>query len=85
MATTSEFNLDVKQENQNQLRKLEQFYNTNQIDTMFEEIEKTKQELVKKMVEYTKNHRKATKWNEDDEPIAWQLNINPLIINQLFQ
>lgn len=84
MTKNEENNLDIKKENQNQLRKLEQFYNTNEIDTMFQDVEAKKQELVEKMIEYAGNHKKVCRWTRDGEPIDSEIKINPLVINNYF-
>lgn len=84
MSKLKEENLEIKQKNQNELRKLEQFYNTNEIDTLFKDVEEKKQELVEKMIQYAKGHEKECKWTKDGDPIDWKVEINPLVINNYF-
>lgn len=84
MSKLKEENLEIKQKNQNELRKLEQFYNTNEIDTLFKDVEEKKQELVEKMIQYAKDHEKECKWTKDGDPIDWKVEINPLVINNYF-
>lgn len=84
MSKLKEENLEIKQKNQNELRKLEQFYNTNEIDTLFKDVEEKKQELVKKMIQYAKDHEKECKWTKYGDPIDWKVEINPLVINNYF-
>lgn len=79
-----EKNLEIQLSNQNKLRNLEQMYVENQIDTMFETIEQKKDELVKGMIEYSDKHTKACKWNKNGNPIDWEVEINPLVINNYF-
>ena len=84
MATTKQTNLEIQKENQNELRELEQFYVEGKVDTMLETIQEKKEELVKEMIKYHDNHLKECKWNKEGDPIAWKVNINPLVINNYF-
>lgn len=84
MKKYKENNLDIKRKNQNELRKLEQFYNTNVVDTMFEDIEKKKEELIEKMIEYKDNHTIPCQWDKDGEAVAYKINLSPLVINNYF-
>lgn len=79
-----EKNLQIQTSNQNKLRELEQMYVENKIDTMFDNIEKKKQELVADMVKYANEHTKPVKWNKDGVPIGEKIEINPLVINNYF-
>lgn len=84
MRKIKEENLEIQTNNQNELRKLEKFYNTNEIDTLFKDVESKKQELVEKMIQYAKEHEKECKWTKDGDPIDWKVEINPLVINNYF-
>ena len=84
MRKNKEENLEIQTNNQNELRKLEKFYNTNEIDTLFKDVEEKKQELVEKMIQYAKDHEKECKWTKDGDPIDWKVEINPLVINNYF-
>lgn len=84
MRKNKENNLDIQKNNQNELRKLEEFYTTNKVDSMLSEVEVKKQELVKDMIEYAKNHEEPVKWTKDGDPIDYQVKINPLVINNYF-
>lgn len=84
MRKIKEENLEIQTNNQNELRKLEKFYNTNEIDTLFKDVESKKQELVEKMIQYAKDHEKECKWTKDGDPIDWKVEINPLVINNYF-
>ena len=84
MSKLKEENLEIQKNNQNELRKLEKFYNTNEIDTLFKDVETKKQELVEKMIQYAKDHEKECKWTKDGDPIDWKVEINPLVINNYF-
>lgn len=79
-----EKNLEIQVSNQNKLRELEQMYVENKIDTMFENIEAKKQELIQGMIEYAKDHEKECKWTKDGDPIDWEVEINPVVINNYF-
>ena len=79
-----EKNLEIQVSNQNKLRDLEQMYVENKIDTMFKTIEEKKQELIQGMIEYAKNHEKECKWTKDGDPIDWEVEINPVVINNYF-
>ena len=77
-------NTEIQKSNQNELRKLEEFYNTNEVESMMMEVEAKKEELVKQMIEYSSKHTVACKWDEDGNPIAFRTRINPLIITNYF-
>lgn len=77
-------NTEIQKSNQNKLRKLEEFYNTNEVESMMVEVEAKKEELVKQMIEYSSKHTVACKWDEDGNPIAFRTRINPLIITNYF-
>ena len=79
-----EKNNEIQLTNQNKLRELEQMYVENKIDTMFENIEIKKQELVQDMIKYANEHTKPVKWNKDGIPIGEKVDINPLVINNYF-
>lgn len=79
-----EKNNEIQLSNQNKLRNLEQMYVEDKIDNMFENIEKKKEELVKGMIEYADKHTKECKWTKDGDPIDWEVEINPLVINNYF-
>lgn len=79
-----EKNQEIQISNQNKLRELEQMYVENKIDTMFETIEKKKEELVKGMIEYAEKHTKPCKWDKDGVPLDYTVEISPLVINNYF-
>ena len=79
-----EKNREVQLSNQNKLRELEQMYVENKIDTMFDNIEAKKEELVQGMIKYAEEHTKPVKWNKDGVPIGEKIEINPLVINNYF-
>ena len=75
-----EENLEIQKKNQNNLRELEKNYVEHKIDTMFENIEQKKQELIADMVKYAKEHEKECKWTKDGEPIDSIDRITPNLI-----
>ena len=75
---------DAEIATQNQIRDLEQFYTEGKVDNMLAEVEKKKEELVKDMVEYADTHTKPCKWDKEGEPIAYKVDMNPLVINNYF-
>lgn len=77
-------NVEKELENQRQLRKLEESYIEDKIDTLFENIEQKKEELVQDMIKYAEEHTKPIKWNKDGMPIGEKIEINPLVINNYF-
>lgn len=79
-----EENLDIQKENQNKLRNLEKFYVEGKVDDMLDTIQERKQELVNDMIEYAKKHEVECKWTKDGDPIAWKVEINPLVITNYF-
>ena len=82
--TVKQRNKEIQKNNQNELRKLEQFYVTGKVDTMMNEIEENKKRLVEEMIAYKERNMKPVKWNDKGEPIAFQVNINPLVITNYF-
>lgn len=79
-----EKNLEIQVSNQNKLRDLEQMYVENKIDTMLENIEEKKQELIQGMIEYAEKHDKTIKWDKNGYPLENEIEINPIIINNYF-
>ena len=79
-----ETNLEIQKENQNSLRELEQFYVDGKVDNMLATIQEKKEKLVQDMIEYAKNHEVECKWTKDGDPIAWKVEINPIVINNYF-
>ncbi len=81
---TKQDNFDIQKQNKNNLRDLEQFYVEGKVDTMLETIQEKKEELVKEMIKYHDSHMKECKWDKEGNPISWEVNINPLVINNYF-
>lgn len=66
------------------VRELEQFYTTNQVEGMLDKIEEQKSKIVNEMVEYAQNHKVPCKWNKVGDPVTFKIEVNPLVINQYF-
>lgn len=84
MAKKTSQNLEIQKKNQNELRELEQFYTIGKVDSMLQNIEEKKEELVKDMIKYAKEHTKPVKWDSDGKPINFEVKINPLVINNYY-
>lgn len=76
----NENELEIQKENQNEIRKLEQFYVEGKIDNMLETIQERKEALVKDMIEYAKNHTEPVKWDKDGCVLARAVMINPIVV-----
>lgn len=84
MKKTKENNLEIQKENQNKLRELEQFYTQGKVDNMLTIIQQRKEELVNDMINYAKDHKEAVKWDKDGCPLAYAVQINPIVITNYF-
>lgn len=84
MSKLKQTNYEIQKQNQNDLRELEQFYTEGKVDTMLATIQEKKDELVKEMIKYHDTHLKECKWDKEGKPINWEVNINPLVINNYF-
>lgn len=82
--TLKERNKEIQKKNQNDLRDLEQFFNTNKVDNMLQKIEEKKQELVEDMIKYAKKNTVPCKWDKDGCPLEYTVRINPLVITNYF-
>lgn len=82
--THEEQNLEIMQNNQNNLRDLEQFYNESKVDNILGKLEERKEKMCTEIQLYAEKHTKPCKWNKDGEPIEFSVNVNPLVINNYF-
>jgi hypothetical protein len=76
--------IEIDIESQNQVRELEQFYVQGKVDNMLQTIEEKKSELVQDMIDYSKKHKEAVKWNKDGCPVSYAVRINPIVITNYF-
>ena len=84
MKKIKEENYEIQKKNQNDLRDLEQFYVEGKVDNMLATIQEKKDELVKDMIKYHDSHLKECKWDKNGNPVAWKVDISPLVINNYF-
>jgi len=84
MKKLKEDNYEIQKQNQNELRELEQFYTEGKVDNMLANVQEKKDELVKDMIKYHDSHLKEYKWDKEGNPVAWKVDINPLVINNYF-
>ena len=77
-------NYEIEKNNQNNLRKLEEFYVEGKVDNMLKTIQEEKEKLVQDMIIYHDKHIKECKWDKDGVPLAYKVEINPLVINNYF-
>ena len=84
MKKIKEDNYEIQKKNQNDLRDLEQFYVEGKVDNMLATIQEKKDELVKDMIKYHDSHLKECKWDKNGNPVAWKVDISPLVINNYF-
>ena len=84
MKKIKENNLEIQKENQNNLRELEQFYVEGKVDNMLTTIQQRKEELVTDMINYAQDHKEAVKWDKDGCPLAYAVQINPIVITNYF-
>ena len=77
-------NLEIQKNNQNELRKLEEFYTDGKVEDMLETIDSRKEKMIKDMIEYHDKQLKESKWDRDGNPIEWKVDIKPIVINNYF-
>lgn len=77
-------NLIIEQENQNQLRKLEEFYVNGKVSDMLVEIEKQKDKITQEIIEYSKTHLVPSKYDKFGNTIAYEVSMKPIVIQNYF-
>jgi hypothetical protein len=77
-------NLEIQKNNQNELRKLEEFYTDGKVEDMLETIDSRKEKMIKDMIEYHDKQLKESKWDRDGKPVEWKVDIKPIVINNYF-
>lgn len=77
-------NLEIQKNNQNELRKLEEFYTDGKVEDMLETIDSRKEKMIKDMIEYHDKQLKESKWDRDGNPVEWKVDIKPIVINNYF-
>lgn len=76
--------LDKRKKKQDKARELEKFYTDGKVEDILSNLEKRKKELVEEMVNYAKEHKTECKWSRDGAPIAWKVDYNPFVIENVF-
>ena len=76
--------LDKRKKKQDKARELEKFYTDGKVEDILSNLEKRKKELVEKMINYAKEHEVECKWSRDGDPIAWKIDYNPFVIENVF-
>ena len=79
-----EMNNEIKKQNQNELRELEQFYVEGKVDNMLATIQEKKEQLVEDMIKYAQKNEKPVKWDKDGKARAYEVKINPLVVSNYF-
>ena len=76
--------LDKRKKKQDKTRELEKFYTEGKVEDILSNLEKRKKELIEEMVNYAKEHKIECKWSRDGSPIAWKVDYNPFVIENVF-
>lgn len=76
--------LETRKKKQDKTRELEKFYTEGKVEDILSNLEKRKKELVEEMVNYAKEHEIECKWSRDGDPIAWKIDYNPFVIENVF-
>ena len=76
--------VESKKNTQNKIRDLEQFYTTNQVENLPKLLDLKKKKMTQELMAYAEEHKKPIKWNEDGDPIEYDLETNPLVIYNTF-
>lgn len=76
--------LETRKKKQDKTRELEKFYTEGKVEDILSNLEKRKKELVEKMVNYAKEHKIECKWSRNGDPIAWKVDYNPFVIENVF-
>ena len=76
--------LNARKKKQDKTRELEKFYTEGKVEDILSNLEKRKKELVEDMINYAKEHEIECKWSRDGDPIAWKVDYNPFVIENVF-
>ncbi|MBO5143017.1 MAG: hypothetical protein J6C46_08555 [Clostridia bacterium] len=77
-------NKEIMLKNKNELKNLEQEYINDKILQMPKYLEEQKEKITKEIIEYTNNHTVPCKWDKEGNPIAYKVQLNPLVITNYF-
>lgn len=76
--------LETRKKKQDKTRELEKFYTEGKVEDILSNLEKRKKELIEEMVAYAKEHKIECKWSRNGDPIAWKVDYNPFVIENVF-
>lgn len=76
--------LNTRKEKQDKARDLEKFYTEGKVENILSNLEKRKKELIEEMITYAKEHEVECKWSRNGDPIAWKVDYNPFVIENVF-
>lgn len=76
--------LEERKKKQDKTRELEKFYTDGKVEDILQRLDERKKELVEDMVKYAKEKNKAVKWDRSGNPIDWQVDLNPFVIENVF-
>lgn len=77
-------NKEIMLKNKNELKILEQEYINDKILQMPKYLEEQKEKITKEIIEYAHNHTIPCKWDKEGNPIAYKVQLNPLVITNYF-
>ncbi len=84
MNTIRDKQSEIDENNKIKVRKLEEFYVNGTVSDLIPELNKQKEKMVEKMIEYAKENKTACKWDKDGYPIDYTVEIKPIVINNYF-
>lgn len=70
--------------NKNELKNLEQSYIDNKISQLPTYVEKQKNIISQEIIKYAETHKVPCKWDEHGNPIAYKMQLSPLVITNYF-
>lgn len=84
MNTIRDKQSEIDENNKIKVRKLEEFYVNGTVSDLIPELNKQKDKMVEKMIEYAKENKIACKWDKDGYPVDYTVEIKPIVINNYF-
>lgn len=84
MNTIRDKQSEIDENNKIKVRKLEEFYVNGTVSDLIPELNKQKDKMVEKMIEYAKENKMACKWDKDGYPVDYTVEIKPIVINNYF-
>ena len=77
-------NKEIMLINKNELKNIEQSYIDNQIAELPNYVEKQKEVISQEIIKYAEEHKVPCKWDEEGNPIAYKMQLSPLVITNYF-